>query len=182
MRVRFGHGTQARVLVADWNRSNALTVAAAMHRAGFKVVTAFNGKDAVSKAATFRPDLFVTEAYLGRLSGIQAASRITAEFPECKVLFLSGEATVSDIAKAAPPDLIYSFAAKPLHPFDLLNATAYMLSAEWSTDDSGPADQKPAYSAEEATLSSRRIHRGEAESAAETEIHVSDAVLQQALL
>jgi CheY-like chemotaxis protein len=173
---------QARVLVADWNRSNALTVAAAMHRAGFQVATAFNGKEAVVKAATFRPDLLITEAYLGRLSGIQAAARITTEFPECKVLFLTEEATISDIVKAAPPDLIYSFAAKLLHPLDLLNATASMLNAEWSTDDSGQADQQPAYSAEEATLSSRRIHRGEAESAAETEIHVSDAVLQQALL
>jgi CheY-like chemotaxis protein len=182
MCVRFGHRMQARVLVADWNRSNALTVAAAMHRAGFQVATAFNGKEAVVKAATFRPDLLITEAYLGRLSGIQAAARITTEFPECKVLFLTEEATISDIVKAAPPDLIYSFAAKLLHPLDLLNATASMLNAEWSTDDSGQADQQPAYSAEEATLSSRRIHRGEAESAAETEIHVSDAVLQQALL
>lgn len=178
MCARFGHRSQARVLVADWDRNNALTVAAAMHRAGFKVATAFNGKEAVAKAATFRPDLLVTEAYLGRLSGIQAASRITAAFPECKVLFLSGEATVTDIAKATPPDLIYSFAPKPLHPLDLLNATAYMLSAEWSTDDSEQTDQQPAYSAEEATLNSRRIHRGEAESAAETEIHVSDDVLQ----
>ena len=70
MRMRFGHRTQARVLVADWDRNNALTVAAAMHRAGFHVATAFNGKEAVAKAATFRPDLLITEAYLGRLSGI----------------------------------------------------------------------------------------------------------------
>lgn len=132
MCLRFGNRTQARVLVADWDRNNALTVAAAMHRAGLNAATAFNGKEAV--------------------------------------------------AKAAPPDPVDSFAPKPLHPLDLLNATTHVLCAEWSTDDSVQTEQQPAHSAEEATLRSRRIHRGEAESAAETEIHVSGAVLQQALL
>jgi|SRR5579859_2251303 len=182
MCMRFGHRTQARVLVVDWDRSNALTLAALMHRAGFKVAAAFNGKEAVAKAATFRPDLLVTEAYLGRLSGIQAASRIVAAHPDCKILFLSGEATVANIAKAAPPDLVYSFTPKPLHPLDLLNAIAYMLCAEWSTDDLGQTDHQPASSAEETTLTSRRFLYGEAESAAKTQNHVFDAELQQSLL
>jgi CheY-like chemotaxis protein len=178
----FGQRTQGKVLVADWDRSNALTLAAAMHRAGLEVATVFNGKEAVMKAATFRPDLLVTEAYLGRLSGIEAAARITAALPDCKVLFVSGEATVTDIAKAAPPDLVFSFAPKRLHPHHLLTAIAYMLCAEWSTDDPGHTNFQPVNSAEEATLKARRFHRGEAESAAETQNHVSDVVLQQALL
>ena len=72
-----GYRTQARVLVADWDRNNALSLAAAMHRAGLTTATAFNGKEAVEKAETFRPQLLVTEAYLGRLSGIHAAARIS---------------------------------------------------------------------------------------------------------
>jgi CheY-like chemotaxis protein len=112
MCLRFGNRTQARVLVADWDRNSALTVAAAMHRAGFNAATAFSGKEAVAKAATLGPNVLVTEAYPGRLSGIAAAAQITAAYPDCKVLFLSGETTAADIEKAAAPDLVDSFAPK----------------------------------------------------------------------
>src|SRR5215472_483246 len=98
MCMRQGHRSQARVLVADWDRNNALSLTSIMHRAGFKTAVAFNGKEAVEKAETFRPDLVVTEAYLGRLSGIHAAARIRAAFPDCKFLFLSSEASDADIA------------------------------------------------------------------------------------
>ena len=135
---RYGNRTQARVLVADWDRNNALSLAAVIHRAGFKTATAYNGKEAVEKATTFVPDLLVTEAYLGRFSGIQAAARISAALPECKVLFLSSEASSADIAKAAPEGLVYSYTPKTIHPLDLLNAIAYLLPAEWSSGD--PSD------------------------------------------
>jgi DNA-binding response OmpR family regulator len=118
-----------------------------MHRAGFKTAVAFNGKEAVEKAETFRPDLLVTEAYLGRLSGIHAAARITVALPDCKVLFLSGEASDADIARGAPQGLIYSYSPKPIHPLNLLNAVAYLLSAEWCTGDSAPTEHVPAKTA-----------------------------------
>jgi CheY-like chemotaxis protein len=138
--MRQGHRSQARVLVADWDRNNALSLTSIMHRAGFKTAVAFNGKEAVEKAETFRPDLVVTEAYLGRLSGIHAAARILAAFPDCKFLFLSSEASDADIARGAPEGLIYSYTPKPIHPLNLLNAISYLLSAEWCTSDSTMAE------------------------------------------
>jgi len=135
---RHGNRQQARILVADWDQANAITLAAILDRAGFRVGIAFDGKEAVEEAGRFSPDLFLAEAYLGRLSGIEAAVQITASLPECRVLFLSGEASIADIIKAAPDHLVYSFTPKPIHSLDLLNAVAYLLSAEWSTGDSGP--------------------------------------------
>ena len=122
-----GNGTQARVLVADWDRNNALSLAAAMHRAGLTTVTAFNGKEAVEKAETFRPHLLVTEAYLGRLSGIHAAVRITAALPDCKVIFVSAETSLADIANAAPEGFVYSYARKPVDPIHLLKTITLMV-------------------------------------------------------
>lgn len=182
---RYGNRAQARILVADWDQANALSLAAVMHTAGFKVATAFSGKEAATEAETFRPDLFVTEAYMGRLSGVEAAVQITASLPECKVLFLSSEATSADIAKAAPSHLVYSFTPKPIHPLDLLNAVAYLLSAEWSTGDPAPgaSDQdRPQLRAAKTTAAAERSYSGEAESAAGTKNCVSGAMLQQALL
>ncbi len=144
MCMRQGHRSQARVLVADWDRNNALSLASILHRAGFKTAIAFNGKEAVEKAETFRPDLVITEAFLGRLSGIDAAARITAAAPDCRILFLSSEALDTEIARAAPDGLVYSYTPKPIHPLNLLNAVAYLLSAEWCTDDAAAMDHVPA--------------------------------------
>ena len=125
-----GNRKQTRVLVVDWDRNNALSLAAAMHRAGLTTATAFNGKEAVEKAETFRPHFLVTEAYLGRLSGIHAAALITAAFPDCKVIFVSGEASLADIANVARQGPAYSYTRKPVHPIHLLNLITRMLSSE----------------------------------------------------
>ena len=124
-----GHEGQARILVADWDRTNALTLSAILDRHGYHVATVFNGEDAVAKAATFGPGLLMTEPFMGRLSGIEAAAQITAILPDCRVLFLSNDASSADIATAAPEHLVYSFTSKLLHPLDLLNAVAYLLPA-----------------------------------------------------
>ncbi len=55
---RLGSGTQARILVVDWDQANARALAAVMRTAGFKVATACDGLEAVAEAAQFRPDLF----------------------------------------------------------------------------------------------------------------------------
>ena len=129
-RMRYGHEGQARILVADWDQTNGMALSAILQTKGYGVTTAFNGKEAVAKAASFIPDLLVTEPYLSHLSGIDAATQITSQLPDCRVLFLSSHMSSVEIAKAAPKHLVYSFASKPLHLLDLLNAVAYMLPAK----------------------------------------------------
>lgn len=134
---RLGHRSQVKVLVADWDQANAAALARILRTAGFQVATACDGKEAIAKADGFQPDLLIAEPYLGRLSGIEAASQITASLPDCKVLFLSGEASMAQIAKAAPSELVYSYTAKPIHPLDLLNAICYQACAEWAAGEPG---------------------------------------------
>ena len=145
MYTLFGYRTHGRILVADWDRTYALTLAALIHQAGFSVATAFNGKEAVAKAQIFGPDLLLTEAYMGRLSGIQAAARITSSLPGCRVLFLCGEASAADIANAAPENFAYSFTPKPIGPLELIATITHLLSAESSTPDSACTGYGSAY-------------------------------------
>ena len=130
MRTHYGHAGQARILVADWDRTNAHTISAILDRSGYGVATAFDGEEAVVKAASFTPDLSITEPFMGRLSGMESATAITAALPACRMLFLSGEAPSSDISKAAPKHLVYSFISGSVPPLDLPNAVAYMLPAK----------------------------------------------------
>ena len=172
---RQGRRTQARILVADWDQTSALALAAVMRRAGFKVATACDGIEAVREAASFKPDLLVAEPYLGRLSGIDAAVRITSVLADCKVLFLSSEASMADIARTAPIELIYSYTPKPIHPLDLLNAVAYIVCAEWS---SGAIDQDTLKSGFTKTTTAWHSPAVKTESASAMQFRFSDAMLQ----
>jgi CheY-like chemotaxis protein len=173
---RQGRRTQARILVADWDQTSAVASAAIMRRAGFKVATACDGIEAVNEATSFRPDLLVAEPYLGRLSGMDAAVQITTAFPDCKVLFLSSEASVADIAMTAPTELIFSYTAKPIHPLDLLNAIAYIVCAEWSSGAIDHDTPKPGIAK---TTAARHSPAIQPETSSGMQTSFPDAPLQQ---
>jgi CheY-like chemotaxis protein len=133
----------ARILVVDDEQIIALALAAILEKNGYDVEKAFSGDEAVAKAADFNPDLLLSDVSMGTMTGIEAATQITAKLPRCRVLFLSGHASKADIAEAAPKRMVYSFASKPLHPADLLSALAYMLSGFNATDDPGVISIEP---------------------------------------
>ena len=118
---------RSRVLVVDDERSIALTLSAILEDADYEVRTAFSGEEAVETAAIFHPDLLLTDIAMGTMNGIDAALRITAAQPGCRVLFLSGHAAFCEILKSPPAHLVYSSMSKPTRVPDLLNAIAYML-------------------------------------------------------
>jgi len=135
MRMRCGNKRQARILVVDNEQSTALTLSLILQEQGYEIATAISGEAAVAKAIDFIPDLLVTDVCLGVMNGVEAAAEITAMLRNCRVLFISGLASMSDVLNTAPHRLVYSFMSKPLHPLDLLNAIAYMLSAVSTVDD-----------------------------------------------
>jgi DNA-binding NarL/FixJ family response regulator len=55
----------------------------------YLVGEAENGEDMIQKYITFRPDLILADISMPILSGIDAAKRITQDYPEAKILFLS---------------------------------------------------------------------------------------------
>jgi CheY-like chemotaxis protein len=134
--MKRGKTQRPRILVVDDKQIIALTLSAILEIAGYEVETAFNAKEAVDKAAIFHPNLLLSDITLGAMNGIDAAVQITATLPECKVLFLTGHASMSDILKSPPPEhLVYSLMSKPAHVPDLLNAIAYMLPAATAVSD-----------------------------------------------
>jgi CheY-like chemotaxis protein len=130
------NGARAKILVVDGEPGNALTLSAILEPMGYDTATAFSGEQAATTALSFIPDLLLSEVCLHGISGIDAASQITAFLPDCKVLFLSGIASASFVLNTAPANLIYSYARKPIHSLDLLNSIAYLLSVKNSIHDS----------------------------------------------
>ena len=127
MRNRYGNKRHARILVVDDEQTLVLTLGEILVEQGYEVATAFSGEDAIARASGFFPDLLVSDVCMGEVNGVEAATAITEMLPGCRVLFVSGLASISDLMRAAPERLIYSFIPKPIQWLDLINAIAYML-------------------------------------------------------
>jgi len=54
-----------------------------------EVCEAANGRELLQKAATFKPDIVITDIKMPGINGLEAAARIREIFPECKIILMS---------------------------------------------------------------------------------------------
>jgi DNA-binding NtrC family response regulator len=170
MRQQDRQRKQARTLIVDFRQPAGQGFSAILGDQGYEVATAFSGEEAVAKAAQFFPDLLLSEVCMDPMGGVAAATRIANLLPDWRVLFLSGSASMADIFIAAPKHLAYSFTNTPLHPPDLLNSVAYMLSAVSTVDESTCVDTRHKSKPRGAGTIPADIDPGIGKSAMETEL------------
>jgi CheY-like chemotaxis protein len=77
----------------------------------------------------------LSDINMGALNGLEAAVRILANQPNCRVLFLTGQPGLIDIFDPPQENLAYSLMVKPVRIPDLLSATAYMLPPATKAND-----------------------------------------------
>ena len=90
--------SEARVLVVDDQDSITDLVATALRYVGFEVAVAANGRQALERAAKFRPELVVLDVMLPDLDGFEVCRRMREEGTQSPVLFL----TASGRHRASP--------------------------------------------------------------------------------
>lgn len=117
-----------RILVVDDERAIAITLSLILQQHGFIAMAAFSGEEAIRKAQEFRPDFLVADIVMPGLDGVETAARIRRSFPECKVLFISGNADLGEVQKRA---LELGFdcgvASKPVPPKNLVERIKELL-------------------------------------------------------
>jgi len=70
-----------KVLVADDERVIADTLAMILNQSGFEARAVYSGEKALELAATFAPDMMISDVIMADLNGIDAAIRIRALLP-----------------------------------------------------------------------------------------------------
>ncbi|MFK8022619.1 MAG: response regulator transcription factor [Ilumatobacter sp.] len=86
----------ARVLVVDDEENISFLVSSALRVEGFDVVTAPDGRTALSEASRFAPDVIVLDVMLGDLDGFQVLERLRASGNTAPVLFLTARHDTAD--------------------------------------------------------------------------------------
>ena len=111
-----------KVLVADDEQVIADTLAMILNQSGFEARAVYSGEKALDLAATFEPDMLISDVIMADLNGIEAAIRIRALLPRIKILLFSGQAATADLLeKARTQGYEVEILAKPVHPQDLLS-------------------------------------------------------------
>lgn len=116
------------VLVADDDDILEL-VAFRLERAGFRILTARDGEQALRIALEEHPDLAVLDVMMPRLTGLEVTERIRAEGEQMPIVLLTARVQEADVARgfeAGADDYI----KKPFSPQELGARVQAMLGYE----------------------------------------------------
>jgi two-component system, OmpR family, KDP operon response regulator KdpE len=109
--------TEPLVLVADDEPRITKLVAIALGEAGFRVVTASGGAEAIEKAEQYRPDIVLLDIVMPDMDGIEVMRELHERRP-VPVILLTARGATADKAKGL--DLgADDYIAKPFHPDEL---------------------------------------------------------------
>jgi PAS domain S-box-containing protein len=120
--------TTRRILVVDDNRDSALSLAMLLKLGGNETLTAFDGRDAVDSAATFRPEVILLDIGLPKLNGYEAAREIREQaWGKSMILIaLTGWGQESDREKSKEAGF-NSHLVKPVDRSVLMNLLAELM-------------------------------------------------------
>jgi len=110
-----------RVIVVDDETRIASTLVEILKGEGFEATSASTGDGAIELARTFKPDVVLSDVILPGLNGIEVGIRVSALFPNCRVILFSGQAATLDLLKEARRSgHEFEILAKPIKPAALL--------------------------------------------------------------
>lgn len=113
--------TKPKVLVADDERVIADTLAIILNQSGFDARSVYSGEKALETAASWQPDMIISDVIMADLNGVDAAIQVREMLPKCKILLFSGQAATADLLdRARAQGHEFEILAKPVHPQDLL--------------------------------------------------------------
>jgi DNA-binding NtrC family response regulator len=90
---------QFRILLVDDDKSVRRSLQVALEQSGYEVHLAQDAQQALQSLQTKSFDVAVIDVVLGDLSGIDLFSRIRLQLPEMPVIFMSGAASLTEVAK-----------------------------------------------------------------------------------
>jgi CheY-like chemotaxis protein len=111
-----------KVLIADDELRLRKVVALHLKKAGFTVLEAGNGKQALELAKEHKPDLIVLDIMMPEMNGLDAciAIKADAELADTPIILLTAMAEAGDIEKGNAAGAEY-YLTKPFSPKELID-------------------------------------------------------------
>ena len=112
---------KTKVLIVDDEHAIANSLAFILDLQGFMTRTAYSGEEGIELAYIFRPDILVSDVFMGGMTGLEAALEVKTRDPYCEILLMSGNIPeVQELQNCLDDGRQFEILAKPIHPLDLL--------------------------------------------------------------
>src|SRR5512146_751988 len=115
------NGRSKRVLVVDDERVIADTLGTILRESGYEAIVSYSAEDGLRQCEAGNPELVLADVVMPGMNGIEMAVHIRERYPSCKIVLISGPASVSDLLDdARQRGYDFELISKPIHPEDLL--------------------------------------------------------------
>lgn len=116
------------VLIVDDNAQNVELLQAFLESLPVRILTAFDGVDALEKVAENNPDLILLDIMMPRMSGFQVCKRLKSDpkTRDIQVLMVTALNELGDIEQASDCGTD-DFVSKPVNKFELLTRVKSLL-------------------------------------------------------
>src|SRR4051794_19425475 len=110
-----------KILAVDDERHIVRLVEVNRQRAGYNVVTAFDGKEALEKVKSEKPDLVVLDVMMPYMDGFEVLKNLKADpsTAEIPVIMLTAKAQDADVFRGWQSG-VDCYLTKPFNPMELL--------------------------------------------------------------
>ena len=125
-----------KILIVEDDPKSLYLVRFLLEQAGFTVVEAGDGEEALEKAAEETPDLILMDMQLPKLDGYEATKRIKADaqLRHIPVIALTAYAMKGDREKTLAAGCS-SYIEKPIDPTTFVEEVKKYLEGRWMKDD-----------------------------------------------
>ncbi len=111
-----------KILVVDDEKPIVRLVQVNLEHAGYEVITAYDGKEALEKVAQEKPDLIVLDVMMPQMDGFEVMQRLQAnpETRDIPVIMLTAKAQDADVFRGWQAGVTL-YLTKPFSPFELIS-------------------------------------------------------------
>ena len=127
---------QEKILVVDDNKPNVELLQAHLESAGYNVVTAFGGEEALRKVESEKPDMILLDIMMPRISGYEVCRRLKAD-PKSKgipIVMVTALNELEDVEKGVDVGAD-DFLMKPINKLELITRVRSMLRVKNLEDE-----------------------------------------------
>lgn len=120
-----------KILVVDDERSIVRLVQINLERQGYEVVTAYDGKEALDKVESERPDMLVLDVMMPFMDGFEVleAMKKDPRNRDIPIIMLTAKAQDADVYQGWAKG-VHSYLTKPFNPMELLSFVKRILEGE----------------------------------------------------
>lgn len=127
-----------KILAVDDERHIVRLVEVNLQRAGYEVVTAFDGKEALEKVKSESPDLIVLDVMMPYMDGFEVLKNLKAdsETRDIPVIMLTAKAQDADVFRGWQSG-VDCYLTKPFNPMELLTFVKRIFDSLSNSPDFG---------------------------------------------